>query len=391
MNEIKTLADSVVANVKDFVSRALIPVMARLDDFERQLTAIPAGPNGDAGKDGAPGERGADGVNGIDGKDGVAGERGIDGAAGKDGAPGERGADGVNGIDGKDGVAGEKGTDGANGRDGANGVDGKDGAPGLNGKDFDPAEMHAAVAKAVADIPPPLNGKDADEDAIVARVLASIPTPKDGAPGINGRDFDRDEMHAAIVKAVAEIPKPKDGESVHPDTVAVMVLAAVEKAVEKAVSNIELPQDGRDALDIDVVDTIEDGRSYAIGTFAKYCGGLVKALKHTEPIALGLEKSGWQVVTDGIADVEIEQDPSDPRIIFLGVTLTSGKQWHKHMRCPIVIDRGVFRAGTDYEHGDGATWDGSFWIAQKATQDKPGTSDAWRLAVKKGRDGKDAK
>lgn len=56
---------------------------------------------------------------------------------------------------------------------------------------------------------------------------------------------------------------------------------------------------------------------------------------------------------------------------------------------PVVLDRGVYKDGTEYEAGDGVTSGGSFWIAQGATKDRPGTSDAWRLSVKKGRDGKD--
>lgn len=56
---------------------------------------------------------------------------------------------------------------------------------------------------------------------------------------------------------------------------------------------------------------------------------------------------------------------------------------------PVVLDRGVFKSGEAYAAGDGVTWGGSFWIAQKDTADKPGDGDGWRLAVKKGRDGKD--
>lgn len=56
---------------------------------------------------------------------------------------------------------------------------------------------------------------------------------------------------------------------------------------------------------------------------------------------------------------------------------------------PVVLDCGVFKEGQSYEAGDGATWGGSYWIAQKATDEKPGVGDGWRLAVKKGRDGKD--
>lgn len=58
---------------------------------------------------------------------------------------------------------------------------------------------------------------------------------------------------------------------------------------------------------------------------------------------------------------------------------------------PIVIDRGVFSEGKTYEPGDGVTWAGSFWIAQENTTEKPDSAKGWRLAVKKGRDGKDGK
>lgn len=56
---------------------------------------------------------------------------------------------------------------------------------------------------------------------------------------------------------------------------------------------------------------------------------------------------------------------------------------------PTIIDRGVFKAGETYQAGDGVTWGGSFWIAQRETDAKPDTAESgWRLAVKRGRDGK---
>ena len=57
---------------------------------------------------------------------------------------------------------------------------------------------------------------------------------------------------------------------------------------------------------------------------------------------------------------------------------------------PAVIDRGVFKEGQAYTLGDAVTFGGSLWIAQKDTGDKPdGPDTGWRLAVKKGRDGRD--
>ena len=57
---------------------------------------------------------------------------------------------------------------------------------------------------------------------------------------------------------------------------------------------------------------------------------------------------------------------------------------------PVVIDRGVWREGS-FKRGDGVSWGGSFFIAQKDTTAKPETSPDWRLAVKRGRDGRDGK
>jgi integrin beta 3 len=59
-------------------------------------------------------------------------------------------------------------------------------------------------------------------------------------------------------------------------------------------------------------------------------------------------------------------------------------------KVPAMLDRGVYTAGREYEHGDGVTFGGSFWIAQTNTSKRPGEgNNDWRLAIKRGRDGKD--
>lgn len=56
----------------------------------------------------------------------------------------------------------------------------------------------------------------------------------------------------------------------------------------------------------------------------------------------------------------------------------------KSVKIASVIDRGVFSAEKSYEQGDGTTYGGCYWIAQKdAPVGVPGGSDDWRLAVKK--------
>ena len=59
------------------------------------------------------------------------------------------------------------------------------------------------------------------------------------------------------------------------------------------------------------------------------------------------------------------------------------------IKTAIVLDAGVWKEGASYVAGDGVTLGGSFFIAQTATTAKPGKSDDWRLAVKRGNDGRD--
>jgi len=61
------------------------------------------------------------------------------------------------------------------------------------------------------------------------------------------------------------------------------------------------------------------------------------------------------------------------------------------IKTAIVLDAGVWKDSTTYVSGDGVTLGGSFFIAQTTTTAKPGKSDEWRLAVKRGSDGRDAR
>ena len=56
---------------------------------------------------------------------------------------------------------------------------------------------------------------------------------------------------------------------------------------------------------------------------------------------------------------------------------------------PVVIYRGVYQTGREYDAGDMLTYQGSGWIAQRATSAKPDSPNSgFQLAVKRGRDGK---
>lgn len=84
-------------------------------------------------------------------------------------------------------------------------------------------------------------------------------------------------------------------------------------------------------------------------------------------------------------DTELKEDG---RTVLFKFVCGDVAETHE-LQFPVTIDRGVFKDGTRYERGDGVTYAGSWFIAQRDTTAKPETGDDWRLAVKRGRDGKD--
>jgi hypothetical protein len=52
---------------------------------------------------------------------------------------------------------------------------------------------------------------------------------------------------------------------------------------------------------------------------------------------------------------------------------------------------GVWKPGREYQRGNFSTHDGSIFYCWRDTRDEPSKSDAWQLAVKHGRPGKDAR
>ena len=259
-------------------------------------------------------------------------------------------------------------------KDGINGADGKDGTS------VDPEQVKAWIDAKVAEIPVPQNGKD-------------------GTDGTNGKDADPEFIRSEVAKAVSELPRPQDGrdgvdgKDADPDAIFKDVMARVTKALDE----IPVPKDGRDGLQgepgrdaiaIEVLDLIDANKRYQRGTYAHHKGGLVRSFRATDPMDGELEKCGWHVVVNGIASEE-EHEHEDGRIVERVTHYTDGKSFVRRSVRGVLLDRGIYKQGDAYSKGDVTTWDGSMWIAQKATDDKPGTSDAWRLSVKRGRDGRD--
>lgn len=229
--------------------------------------------------------------------------------------------------------------------------------PGRPGADATPEQIADAVAKHMAEYPVKHGeaGRDATDEQVwkaVERYLTANP-PKDGKPGANGKSVTPEDIAAAVTEYLKDNP-PKDGEDGKSLTLAdieplVRSLAAewaldferrATDTLHQAIDKIPTPKDGvdgRDCLDIDSFDVQWD--------------------EHERTMTVILERGEDRV--------------------------------EKTVRIPVPMDRGVYREGSKYMRGDGVTFGGSWWIAQKDdARGKPGKSQDWRLAVRHGRDAK---
>lgn len=212
-----------------------------------------------------------------------------------------------------------------------------------------------AIAKAAAElIPAPKDGKSVTADdvrPILAEMVESaakaLPVPKDGKDGTDGKDADMAELKLHLAELVKHVnlpapPSVDEVAAVFERRFSDLTLSWERQArdtFEKAVDRMPAPKDGRDALPLESFD-------------------------------LRLE--------------------DDERTVT--VKMQAGETvLEKSIKLATVLDRGQFKPDGKYEKGDGVSHGSCFWIAQK---DDPegvpgmGKSD-WRLAVKKGRDGKD--
>lgn len=315
--------------------------------------------------------------------------------------PGPAGNDGRDGVDGQNG---KDGADGINGKDGADGLHGKDGVNGENGRDgadavLDPELLQATVEKAVAAIPKPQDGKDADPAVIakmVADAVAAVPRPADG------KDADPEVITMMVAKAVSEIPRPKDGtegKDGRDGRDAVDGKDGRDGRDGKDAADGKDGRDGkdgepgRDAAEIDVLEDINPQRSYPRGVWAKHHGATIRATRNTDvlPEDGDVVAAGWQYIIDPSVRHDTVQSKEDPRSFEVRDIAASGKVISKStFWIPVPIYQGTFTEGKTYSVGDLVTWGGSMWHCETPTQEKPGEKSgegaSWRLAVKKGRD-----
>jgi len=184
-----------------------------------------------------------------------------------------------------------------------------------------------------------------------------------------------DELIAeAVAKAVSALPPPERGDKGDPG----------ERGEKGDPGNNGA--DGRDGAGIvdgflsregHLIATLSDGTTRDFGEVVGKDG---RDGKDGDPGRDGIDLDSFDAVV-----------LSDDRTIEL--KFVSGEMERvASFKWPVPIDCGVYKSGEQYQRGDMVTWGGSLWLAQRDTDAKPDTPESgWRLAVKRGRDGKDAK
>ncbi|MBN8292823.1 hypothetical protein JI664_12685 [Rhodobacter sp. NTK016B] len=269
-----------------------------------------------------------------------------------------------------------------------------------------------ALEKALAERPEPAAGRDgrdgadADPEAVAAivhdRIKGTLDTMQEAMnliPEMPELPDIPSMIEDAVAKAVEALPQPesgKDGISVTVEE----VLPSLEKRVDQYLASIPAPKDGVDGKDGAPGERGEPGRDGldVKDLFRAEGGRLVAVMSDGRTKDLGVF-----VGADG-RDGADGKNGSDGRdgLGFDDLTFEiseTGRPMAKFSRggevktvsLPGIIDRGQFNAAAAYEKGDAVSYGGSLWLAQEdGVTGKPGSGDGWRLAVKKGRDGRDA-
>lgn len=258
----------------------------------------------------------------------------------------------------------------------------------IPGKDAEPVDLDALAkaAAALVVVPAPIPGKDAevDLDALAKAAAALVVVP----------EAERVDLEA--VAALVKLPEVKDGKDADPvDLEAVAALVklpalpeinldelAVKAAALIPVPEVKQPVDGRDALHLEILPSIDGAKTYPRNTYAAHDGGLWKSYERTNGMR------GWECIVEGLKAVSVTQ--GGDREFSVTLAKSSGAEVVQKFALPIQIYKGVYRDDTEYEANDTVTWGGSQWASTKsANVEKPGAGDGWVLIVKAGRNGKD--
>lgn len=255
---------------------------------------------------------------------------------------------------------------------------------------IDPVEFGKAMGAIVREATAPLIERiDQLEKALAEQVM---PSPTDIVAGID---------LAAVAKAAADLVHPgKDGSSVTVEDVRPMLGELVEAAVKALPPAAPGKDADMDALRDHLGELVKTIQLPAVPTIDEMAATFERRFSD---LSLSWERQARDTFEKAADRMPVPKDgrdaiPLDSFDLQLGddgrtvtVKMQAGDAViEKSIKIASVIDRGVYNSEKSYEHGDGTTYGGCYWIAQKdAPEGVPGGSKDWRLAVKKGRDGKD--
>lgn len=279
--------------------------------------------------------------------------------------------------------------------------DGEAGPPGPPGKDVDPSaliDLKSELATLRFDMNEfATKAFDVEARSEVAALVkaevetavAALPPPQDGIDGKDGASVSREDVLTMVKSAVAEIPAAKDGVSVTVEDVAPLL----ESLVTKAVDGLPKPKDGVGLVgafqdrDGNLILTLSDGTTKDVGSIAgKDVDMSVVQQRIEEEVArIPRPKDGRDGTLEAAKFVRIDEDTYQWQ--FKDGTPVEGD--------PVIVAgiryEGVWREGESYKANRAVTFGGSVFISTKDTASKPETDDSWRLAVKRGRDGKNGR
>lgn len=245
-----------------------------------------------------------------------------------------------------------------------------------------PAVLSQKLTDVIAAIqtPEPIPAPEIDMDEVQRRIdgavtqaVSALPPAEKGDPGEVDGALIATMIDAAVKEAVDALPVPEPVPAKEVDMQAVAQM--VGEMVSKATNALPAPEPGKDG--VGMADALIDRDGNLVLTMTD---GSTKGLGRVE---------GKDAPTFTLDDFNIEQ--VDERVFVF--KFTHGDKCHSfEFSFPVVLDRGVWREQKAYSRGDGVTWAGSYWIAQRSVEagEKPDTPGApWRLAVKRGQNGKD--